>query len=222
MPFTRVELVVLGVREAKLQVLLALREREPDVGKWALPGGVVRIDLDETLEDSAQRVSAERLHRALPNLTQVMTVGARERDPRSPWALSVVYASLVPPAFDPEAGKRIAALQWRAISTEMLGAELAFDHAELVRTAIDTLREQVAALRFPLGWLPAEFTVPELMRLSETILGRALDKVTFRRRLQAMALLQAVEGKMRLEGAHRPAQVFRLAEGDGHAGPLTV
>lgn len=112
---------------------------------------------------SVQRVSQERLNRALPNLVQVMTVGARAGDPRSPWALSVVYARLAPPDFD---------------------------RAHLVCSAIDASREPVATLKFPRGWLPAEFTVPELMRLSGAILRRALDKVTFRRHVLTMALLQ--------------------------------
>lgn len=212
MPFTRVELAVLAVRDAALEVLLVKRGREPEAGKWALPGGVVRIDLDADLEAAAQRVAEERLHRRLPNFDQVVTVGGGARDPRSPWAVSIVYASLVAPDFAPEAGKRISELAWRAVSPELLRAELAFDHATLVRQAIDVVRAQVAALSFPLGWLPAEFTVPELMALSEAILGHALDKVTFRRRLQALALVEEVKGKMRLEGAHRPAQVYRLAE----------
>ena len=57
MPFTRIELVVLSVVDDGLAVLLGKREQAPYIGKWALPGGVVRIDLDADLDASAQRVA---------------------------------------------------------------------------------------------------------------------------------------------------------------------
>lgn len=215
MPFTRVELVVLCVRDGELQVLLVQRQEAPHAGKWALPGGVVRIDLDANLEASAQRVGQERLGCRLPNLTQVVAVGGKARDPRAPWALSVVFASLVPPQLVLTAGKRVEALQWQPVSRQVLWTQMAFDHGALVRQAIGALREQVAAMRFPKGWLPPEFTIPELKALSEAILGQALDKVTFRRRLEAGQLLVPVEGKFRAGGAFRPAQVYRWGTSAG-------
>ena len=210
MPFSRVELVVLTVQDERLQVLLAQREQAPHAGKWALPGGVIRIDLDEHLAAAAQRVSQERLGWPLPNLRQVVTVGGRGRDPRSPWALSVVYTGLVQPDVQLLPGKRVEALQWRALSRAALWTELAFDHGDLVRQAIAMLRDQVAALRFPDGWLPDEFTIPQLQALSEAFLDQSLDKVTFRRRLEAARMLEPVPGSFHTAGAYRPAQVYRL------------
>ena len=57
MPFTRIELVVLTVIDGRLAVLLGRRAEAPQKGKWALPGGVLRIDLDRDLEAAAQRVA---------------------------------------------------------------------------------------------------------------------------------------------------------------------
>jgi len=59
--------------------------------------------------------------------------------------------------------------------------------------------------------MPEEFILSELQAMSEAVLGGKLDKVTFRRRVEADALVVAVEGKLRQGGAHRPAQVYKLS-----------
>ena len=108
MPFTRVEIAVLSVLEQQLQVLLALRAEAPFADNWALPGGVLRIDVDTSLDAAAQRVMGERIGIELPFLRQLCAVGNPSRDPRAPWAMSVVYRALVPiEALRLSAGKRI-------------------------------------------------------------------------------------------------------------------
>ena len=108
MPFTRIELAVLSIVEGNLAVLLGKREETPHKGKSALPGGVLRIDLDGDLGAAAQRVAGERRGLALPFLRLLTVVGSKSRDPRAPWALAIVYRALVPiDAFDPRAGKRL-------------------------------------------------------------------------------------------------------------------
>jgi ADP-ribose pyrophosphatase YjhB (NUDIX family) len=108
MPFTRIELAVLSIVEGNLAVLLGKREETPHKGKSALPGGVLRIDLDGDLGAAAQRVAGQWLGLALPFLRLLTVVGSKSRDPRAPWALAIVYRALVPiDAFDPRAGKRL-------------------------------------------------------------------------------------------------------------------
>jgi 8-oxo-dGTP diphosphatase len=209
MPLVRVDLVVLSVGSGGLQVLLSHRKEAPYRGKWGLPGGVLRIDLDTSLEAAAQRVAQERLGRALPNLSQVAAVGGAQRDPRAPWAMSVVYASLVAPSLETIPGKRVQELAWRYIDALGAPGPLAFDHQTLIETAVARVRADVRDFRFPPGSVPEEFTLPELKSLSEAILGEALDKVTFRRRIDAAQLVAPVPGALR-GGAHRPAQVYRF------------
>jgi 8-oxo-dGTP diphosphatase len=87
-------------------------------------------------------------------------------------------------------------------------AHLAFDHAALIALAVNRIRQDVRDFRFPAGSVPPMFTLPELQAFNEAILGEPLDKVTFRRRIDAAQLLEPVPGEMR-GGAHRPAQVYR-------------
>ena len=210
MPLVRLDLVVLAVREGQLQVLLSHRKEAPYKGKWGLPGGVLRIDLDATLEAGAQRVASERLGRTLPNLGQVAALGGAKRDPRAPWAMSVVFRSLVQPDIETSPGKRVRAVEWRPVIDVFGAADLALDHTVLVARAVEAVRREVRELQFPSGWMPDEFTLGELQAMSEAVLGGKLDKVTFRRRMEADTVAVALEGKMRQGGAHRPAQLYCL------------
>lgn len=211
MPFTRLEIAVMGLVDGKLQVLLGKRAEAPHAGRWALPGGVLRIDLDRSLDDAARRVMQERTGLARPFLRQLAAVGAPNRDPRAPWALSVVYRSLVrADGLDASAGKRLDALAWRPVDALRVGPPLAFDHAELIDSAVAALRDEVERLELPFDGLPPTFTLGELQAACEALLGRALDKSSFRRRLAERALVVPIDGEMR-GGANRPAQVFRAA-----------
>lgn len=210
MPFVRVELIVMSVVDGALSVLLAKREQAPYMGRWALPGGVLRIDLDNNLETAAQRVAQERLGVPLPYLRQQCAVGTATRDPRAPWALSVVYRALVPyEALAPEPGKRISALKWAPTDEAISDHSLAFDHGQLIEQAVTSTRTEIQALQLPAGFLPDEFTLGELQSVCESLLGRRLDKSSFRRRLDDAGCVLEVPGAMRT-GAFRPAKLYRI------------
>lgn len=209
MPLVRVDVVLLSVAGGYLQVLLSLREEAPFKNHWGLPGGVLRIDLDPTLDAAAQRVATERIGRSLTNLSQVATVGGAHRDLRAPWAMSVVFRSVVPPDLETAPGKRVKALQWRPVSELNRADALAFDHAHLIHLAVEGLRQEIRDMHYPAGTLPDAFTLSELQAHSEAILGAQLDKVTFRRRLDAAGLVAAIPGAVR-GGAHRPAQLYQF------------
>lgn len=210
MPFTRLEIAVMSVVDGELQVLLARRAEAPYAGKWALPGGALRIDLDTSLDAAARRVMRERLGLDLPYLRQLCAAGGPTRDPRSLWALSVVYRALVPAEnVVPLAGKRIEALTWRRVEDTIADRSLAFDHATLVERAVASTRTEVERLELPTGFLPEAFTLGELQLCCEQMLGRRLDKSSFRRRLADRQLVEPVQGAMRT-GANRPAQIYRL------------
>ena len=209
-PFTRIELCVLSIVESQLQVLLGRREQAPFKGRWALPGGVLRIDLDSDLEQAAQRVANERIGLSLPYLRQQCAVGGNGRDPRAAWSLSVVYRALVPAEnFYPTAGKRLMALRWTPVGEAMPDATLAFDHNQIVAAAVANLRAEVDRLDLPFQYLPNQFALGELQEICEKLLGRKLDKSSFRRRLEDKHILEPIKGAIRRGEANRPAQLYR-------------
>ena len=209
MPFCRVEIAILSIVDDYLCVLLAKRSQAPYAGRWGLPGGVIRIDLDEDLEAAVQRVARERMEVELPFLRQLCAVGGVSRDPRSKWGLSIVYRGLLPSeSFDPKAGKRIEALAWRPVGEAMIDTKLAFDHALLIAQAVTATRSEIDRMELPFEFLPEEFTLGELQASCEQILGGRLDKSSFRRKLDERKLVKPIEGEMRT-GAFRPAQLYR-------------
>jgi len=209
MPFTRIELAVMSIVDGRLAVLLGKRVAAPHEGQWALPGGVLRIDLDEDLDAAAQRVATERLGVQLPFLRHLTAVGGKLRDSRAPWALSIAFRALLPiETIDPKAGKRLEALRWVPVDEAMQDVSLAFDHAGLIHSATETTRIEIDRLELPFGFLPEKFTLGELQTCCESLLGRRLDKSSFRRRLDERKLVAPVPGEMRT-GAFRPAQLYR-------------
>lgn len=210
MPFVRIELVVLTVQEGALQVLLGRRARAPYAGRWALPGGVLRIDLDDDLDDACLRVARERLGLELPSATQLCAVGGRSRDPRAPWALSVVYRCTAGPGqLAATPGKRMAELKWVEAFDACADTKLAFDHDDLIDAAVTALQSEVEALRFSPGLIMEPFTLGDLQATAEVVLGRSLDKSSFRRRIDAGERVEPV-GEEKRTGPFRPAQLFRL------------
>jgi 8-oxo-dGTP diphosphatase len=212
MPFTRIELIIMSVVNSGLVVLLGKREQAPYEEQWALPGGVVRIDLDANLDESAQRVARERLTIRMPYLRQQCVVGGAMRDPRAPWAVSIVYRALTRAEdFNPAAGKRLDALRWCPVDEAIANNQLAFDHQQLIEQAVIATRSEIDRLDLPFGFLPEQFTLGELQTACEIMLGHRLDKSSFRRRIDERAIIEPVEGEMRI-GAFRPAQLFRKCE----------
>src|SRR5271157_3535753 len=87
-----VDCVVFGLDDSELKVLLIQRALEPFKGKWALPGGFVRVD--ETLDEAARRELAEEAGLKDVFLEQLYTFGTVDRDPRER-VVSVAYYALV-------------------------------------------------------------------------------------------------------------------------------
>jgi 8-oxo-dGTP diphosphatase len=142
-------------------------------------------------------------------LGQVAAVGTPRRDPRG-HTVTVVYVGLVAPdRHQLEATGDSAAARWFDVSGPDSLPPLAFDHAELLRRALEHLRRRVSEEPVCFDLLPAEFALSELQALLEAILGRPLDRRNFRRRVKELDFLEPTGG-WRREGAHRPAALYRF------------
>ena len=195
------------LNQLRLQVLLIERDAEPFAGAWALPGGFVRED--EDLADAARRELAEETGLGDAYLEQVVAVGTPGRDPRG-HTVTVVWAGLVPgDASALCAGGDARRARWTDVDAL---PRLAFDHEALLGQALAHLRRRIGAAPVCFELLPKTFTLSELQSLTEAILGRTVDRRNLRRKVQEMGLVEEASGK-RQEGAHRPAQLYRLAPG---------
>jgi 8-oxo-dGTP diphosphatase len=210
-PLVTVDLAIFSIQQGQLRVLLVQRPAgsgEPFPNLWALPGGIIDVEVDADLESCAKRKLREKTGIAAPYLEQVGSWGNKERDPRG-WSVSHVYFALI--AADEKAllpGGNAHDVKWAEIDGTRVRDKLAFDHSELLRAAIARLRNKVEYTSLPAFLMPAEFTLSELQRVYEIALGRTLEKKAFRTRMLATDLLEEVPRKR--AGISRPAQLYRL------------
>src|SRR5438132_2701972 len=203
-PALTVDCVVLGFDEGELKVLLIQRGLEPFKGKWALPGGFVH--LDETLDEAARRELKEEAGLKNVFLEQLYTFGAVERDPRER-IVSVAYYALVKlAAHATKAATDAADARWFPISKV---PKLAFDHADILATALARLKGKVRYQPIGFELLPPKFTLSQLQHLYEAVLEAELDKRNFRKKVLSFDLLVPLK-ETQMAGRHRPAQLFRF------------
>jgi 8-oxo-dGTP diphosphatase len=199
-----VDCVVFGFDETELKVLLVQRGLAPFKGKWALPGGFVHVD--ETVDEAARRELSEETGLKNVFLEQLYTFGTLKRDPRER-VVSVAYYALVNLAAHPATGATDATdAAWFPAAKP---PALAFDHSEILATALERLQGKVRYEPIGFELLPAKFTLSQLQHLYEAVLHTDLDKRNFRKKILSMELLVPLKEQMRA-GAHRPAQLFRF------------
>lgn len=226
-PHLAVDIALLTLHERALHALLLHRGAAPFAGAQALPGGFVRID--EALPTAAARVLAEKCRLRDVFLEQLFTFGEPRRDPRGR-VVSVAYYALVPAARLLAALEGAGDLTLRRVQVPWDGTtggaaqvfdehgkarRLAFDHAEILGITVQRLRGKIDYAPVGFELLPPEFTLLELLEVHQVVLGKPLNKDSFRRRMLASGLLAAT-GRRRSDGAWRPAELYRFREAAGH------
>ena len=203
-PALAVDCVVFGLDDGELKVLLIQRALEPFEGRWALPGGFVHVD--EDLETAARRELEEETGITKVFLEQLYTFGEVDRDPRDR-VVSVAYFALVKLS-----DHRIQAATDAKDAAWFAAADLptlAFDHAEIVATALTRLKGKVRYQPIGFELLPAKFTLSQLQRLYEVVLETPLDKRNFRKKILSMDLLEETD-EIEQDVAHRAARLYRF------------
>ncbi len=198
-PALAVDIVVFALDAQELQVMLIERDLPPFEGHWALPGGFVRVE--ESLEEAARRELEEETGLKHIFLEQLYTFGAVQRDPRER-VVTVAYFALVNLA-----GHNVrASTDARNAAWFSMGdlPRLAFDHDRILEMAHQRLRGKVRYQPIGFELLPEKFTLRQLQHLYEVILGRKLDKRNFRKKVQAMEMVQETD-EIETDVAHRAA-----------------
>jgi 8-oxo-dGTP diphosphatase len=205
-PALTVDCVVFGFDEGDLKVLLIQRDLEPFIGKWALPGGFVRVN--EALEGAARRELGEETGLIDVFLEQLYTFGEVNRDPRER-IVSVAYYALVKLAdHRVKAATDARNVAWFSINdTPSLG----FDHDLILGTALKRLKGKVRYEPIGFELLPPKFTLSQLQHLYEACLEESLDKRNFRKKILGMGLLVELD-EIEKDVAHRAARLYRFDE----------
>ncbi|WP_457427900.1 NUDIX hydrolase [Roseateles sp. P5_E7] len=198
-----VDVVLLTLRDGQLQVLLLKRDREPFAGALALPGGYVHTDADQGCADAAQRVLRDKAALESPYLEQLASFSGPARDPRG-WSVSVAYFALIPV---PEPA--LPGQHWLPVDRL---PQLPFDHGRIVAAAVERVRSKSQYSSLPVYLCAEPFSLPELHAIYAALLGEAINPVSFRRKMDELGMLEPVPGAKRADGAHRPAQLYRLKD----------
>ncbi|MCW0481558.1 NUDIX hydrolase [Gaoshiqia sediminis] len=222
LPHLSVDCVVFGFHDNQLKVLLL---KSKFIDEWSLPGGFV--GKTETVEEAATRVLKERTglgeiflnqfhifsdpKRSNPGLKPENMKKAGVKLTNYEWLgqrfLSVGFYALVEfSKVDPQPDVFSQTCEWKGIDEV---ETLMMDHRQILDKALETMRLQ---LRYqPIGYnlLPEKYTMPELQKLYETILGRELDRRNFQRKILSYKILKRLPER-RLGVAHKAPYLYRF------------
>jgi 8-oxo-dGTP diphosphatase len=208
-----VDILIFTVADRKLRLLLIKRNEYPYLGKWAIPGGFLRMD--ESADEAAARRIREEAGVEQVHLEQLYTFSAVGRDPRTR-VISIAYLATVPSGKlhylagvgaedaalfeicgvagksvndNPESGDSGADedfLLRGPDGTVISSRDLAFDHDRIIRTAVLRMRGKLDYTDLAFGFVedPSSFTLTELRLIHEAILDRPLDIGNFRRTIK--------------------------------------
>ncbi|WP_089835918.1 NUDIX hydrolase [Chitinophaga filiformis] len=206
LPHISIDCVVFGFHSNTLKVLLI---RMIGQEHWGLPGGYV--GKDENIDDAAIRILKTRTGAEKVFLEQFKTfgnTGRSEKDlsylPESIWFrqrfLSVGYYALVDyEQIIPVVDDISTACEWKNVH-EL--PDMMMDHRQIYEAALETMRFQLNYKPIGYNLLPEEFTMPDLQKLYETILGKPLSRGNFQRKMLGYDIF-IKHDKERKGGAHR-------------------
>ncbi len=198
------DVVIFTIQGGELKLLLVRRAEEPCRGQWALPSDQVRMD--EDLEQTAMRALQVQTGVRGVYLEQLYTFGKPSRYPVTR-VIAVAYYALVPSEkLRLQAAGNAEAVDWFALDQL---SDLAFDHAEIVTTASQRLSAKLDYSTIAFQFMPEEFTLSELQQVYEVVRRERLDKRNFRKWILAQGRIEKT-GRMRRNGSHRPASLFRV------------
>ncbi len=202
-PSVAVDTAVLTVAADDLMVLLVRRREEHRAGEWALPGTFLRER--ETLAGAVLRSLRDKagIEGRVPQ--QLHVFDDPGRDDRG-WTLSVAHVDAVP-FRDLEQPLQSDDVRLASVTEDAdLIAALPYGHADMVRLAVERLRQDYLQTPDPAGLLPEPFTLKELRDLHEAVAGRTLMRDTFRRQMEPQL---AGTGQMSDGTRGRPSRLWR-------------
>ncbi len=194
-----VDTVILTLKNDSLQVLLVKRENEPFKGKWAIPGGYVRMS--ENLDDAAMRVLKEKTNVDNIYLEQLYTFGDPLRHPVARVITCAYFALIRAEDVNVVAADDVA---WHKVDDL---PPLAFDHKEIIQYSLKRTRERLELCPVAYQLLNEKFTLTEMQRAYELIMGKSLDKRNFRKKvIQTEGLIELNEFSK--TSSKRPARLY--------------
>jgi 8-oxo-dGTP diphosphatase len=192
-PSVTVDICISGIIDNKLKILLIKRKYPPFKDCWALPGGFLQVENNETLEQTAERELKEETGFVASHLEQLKTYGDPKRDPRMR-IITVAHFALIKDAskYKPKAGDDAKEAEWFDI-TEL--PKLGFDHETIIKDFKERIKGKVMYTPIAFSLVPEEYTWYDLKKVYELILGEKLDASNFRREIKSSYVIEEIKSK---------------------------
>ena len=212
-PHISVDTVIFGFNGDQLKVLLLKMKFNH---QYFLPGGYMKKE--ENLESAAIRILRERTQLDKIFLQEFAVFSELNRSeetfkdfPDDLWHkkrfISVGYYALVNHKDVSPIGDELSeSCDW-IILDELESQNITMDHKQIIEKALNTLREQISYKPIGLNLLPEKFTLSELQKLYEAILGRTLNRGNFYRKIKNIGILKKLDEK-RKGGAHKAPDLY--------------
>ena len=185
--------VIFTFEDRQLKVLLIRRGGEPYKGSWAFPGGF--LQMNETAKDGALRELREETGLEPAAIGELGVFSDVDRDPRER-VITIAYYALVKPS-EVIGGDDADEAAWFPVDDL---PDLAFDHRKIFESAMERLRRDIHFQPVGFDLLDDEFTIPDLQRLYEAILGVKFDRRNFQRKIMASGILEEAYPEDETEG----------------------
>lgn len=185
-PSVTTDCVIFGFDGTKLNVLLVERGIEPYKGRWAFPGGFLKMD--EDAETGAMRELKEETGLTEAYIKQFHTFSTPDRDPRER-VITIAYYALVRMQ-EVKGGDDAAKAAWFALDDV---PSLAFDHDLILRVALKEVRKQIHFEPIGFELLPEKFTIKELQLLYEAVLDVKFDRRNFYNKMKHLEILTQLD-----------------------------
>ena len=177
-PSVTVDVLVFAINNKnEFCVLMTKRNEMPFKNQLALPGSFVGIN--EGLEDTVYRIFKSKLDIETVGVEQLYTFGDVNRDPRTR-VISVAYWGFLSDINKVEENDNH---KWINVEEVENMTDIAFDHKDIIRLAVNRLRNKITYTSIALGLVKNvyRFTIHELKTIHEAILDRKLDTANFRK-----------------------------------------
>jgi 8-oxo-dGTP diphosphatase len=197
-----VDVALFRIHGGTLEVLLGDVSSPHFKGMRGLIGGL--INPNETGEGAVSRLLKMKAGISSVYLEQLQTFSEIDRDPKGR-VVSTAYIALT--YGDPRRGRGEANTKWVSVSDV---GKLAYDHNHVLKIATERLRAKLGYTNIARSLLPTSFTLTELQKTYEEVLGKPLDKRNFRRKLLNLKVVVST-GKKTNINTRRPAELFKFA-----------
>ena len=216
-----VDAVVFSIIDKKLNCLLIKRNIPPFNGSWALPGGFLKRN--ESADSAFKRELLEESGfgiKGLYNWKEFKSYSDPKRDPRNNkdyQIISIAYVGItneekiIKENIEIKAGTDASEAKMFPVEEifNKYKKEIAFDHIEIIKDAMEHLAERIEKESIALNFLPLEFTLSELRKVYEELWDKKLHQSNFERKINSIENFIVKTNKTKLTGSNRPAQLYR-------------